>query len=212
MSQTRIFKVTELTPAQLIAVARDLEQGAVVVLPTDTVYGIGTAANREKRIQTIFRLKKRPATNPLQLLSGSLEQVRQAAVVSKAAQRLAEAFWPGGLTLILPPSESGKIFLRGAAGLGFRVPNHLFLLELLKQMPVPLSCTSANLHGQDVITQERVLIDTFDGKVDYIFCAGTLSPVASSVVDMMSEPKLLREGALSQEQLERVLGKTLARK
>ena len=58
----------------------------------------------------------------------------------------------------------------GFAGLGFRVPNHLLLVELLREMSVPLACTSANLHGQKVITDEQILQDTFDGKVDYIFC------------------------------------------
>ena len=209
MSQTRIFNVSEVTDKQLLQAARDLEQGAVAVLPTDTVYGIGTAAGQEKSIQTIYRLKNRPATSPLQLLRGSVEQVKQEAVLSVQAQRLALAFWPGGLTLILPPTQRGEIFLRGFAGLGFRVPNHPFLLELLKRMSVPLACTSANLHGQDVITNEKMLLDTFEGKADYIFCAGTLSPVASSVVDMTGTPKLLREGALTRKQLEQIMGGVL---
>ena len=206
MSRTRIFKVTELTEEQLAHAARDLEQGAVAVLPTDTVYGMATAAGQEKSIQTIYLLKNRPATSPLQLLSGHVEQVRQFARLTAGAQRLAATFWPGGLTLILPPTPDGEKFLRGALGLGFRIPNHLFLIKLLQQLRVPLACTSANLHGQDVITQERILLDTFDGKVDYIFCAGTLSPVASSVVDVTGAPKLLREGVLTRAQLESVLG------
>ena len=209
MTQTHIFNVSEVTGKQILQAARDLEQGAVAVLPTDTVYGIGTAAGQEKSIQTIYQLKNRPATSPLQLLSGSVEQVKQEAVLSAQAQRLASAFWPGGLTLILPPTQHGKIFLRGSAGLGFRVPNCLFLLELLEEMYVPLACTSANLHGQDVITNERELLDTFVGEVDYIFCAGTLSPVASSVVDMTGNPKLLREGALTHKQLEQTMGGVL---
>ncbi len=204
--KTRIFKTVDLTPQDMIRCAREIEQGALAVLPTDTVYGIGTGAFCEESIRQIYRIKNRPATSPLQLLTGSVEQVRSAAQFSSGAEKLARAFWPGGLTLILPPTDAGKPLLRGFAGLGFRVPGNIFLVELLRKMSVPMACTSANLHGQDVITDEQILIDTFDGKVDYIFGAGTLSPQASSVVDMTGAPRLLREGTITRRALEEVLG------
>lgn len=207
--KTRIFKTADLTPGDMARYAREIEQGAIAVLPTDTVYGIGTGSFAEDSIQKIYQLKNRPATSPLQLLTGSLEQARQAAQFSSGAEKLARAFWPGGLTLILPPTDAGKPLLRGFAGLGFRVPGNRFLVELLRKMSVPMACTSANLHGQNVITDEKILLDTFDGKVDFIFCAGTLSPVASSVVDMTGAPRLIREGTVSRRALEDVLGCTV---
>ena len=207
--KTRIFKTAELTPEDIVRCAREIEQGALAVLPTDTVYGIGTGAFDEASIQQIYQLKNRPATSPLQLLTGSVEQARQAAQFSNGAEKLARTFWPGGLTLILPPTDAGKPLLRGFAGLGFRVPGNVFLVELLRKMSVPMACTSANLHGQDVITDEKILIDTFDGKVNYIFTAGTLSPVASSVVDMTAEPRLLREGTITRRALEDILGQAV---
>ena len=204
--KTRIFKTADLTAEELARYAREIEQGALAVVPTDTVYGIGTGAFAEDSIQKIYRLKNRPATSPLQLLTGSMEQACAAAQFSSGAEKLARAFWPGGLTLILPPTDAGKPLLRGFAGLGFRVPGNIFLVELLRKMSVPMACTSANLHGQDVITDEKILIDTFDGKVDFIFGAGVLSPVASSVVDMTGAPRLLREGTIKRRALEDVLG------
>ena len=208
--KTHIVKAAELSGQDVSRLAEKLQAGAIAVLPTDTVYGIGTGAYAEKSIQTIYQLKNRPATSPLQLLTGSLQQVRQTAQLSAGAEKLAARFWPGGLTLILPPTQAGKPLCRGFAGLGFRVPGHSFLVELLRRMTGPLACTSANLHGQDVITEEKILLETFDGKVDYIVLAGTLSPVASSVVDLTTTPKLLREGAISRAELEETLGSPLA--
>ncbi len=208
--KTRIFKAAEITPQQLALLAREIENGAVVVLPTDTVYGIGTGAYCEESIQCIYQIKNRPATVPLQLLAASMEQVHQAAHVSGAAEKLARTFWPGGLTLILPPKPAAQPLTRGFTGLGFRVPGNLFLVKLLGRMKMPLACTSANLHGQDVITDEKILLDTFDGKVDYIIGVGTLSPVASSVVDMTATPRLVREGTVTRTQLEQAAGIRLA--
>lgn len=208
--KTRIFKTADLSPEDVSRLASELQAGAVGVLPTDTVYGIGTGAYEEASIQRIYQLKNRPATSPLQLLTGSLAQARQAAKFSQGAEKLAVRFWPGGLTLIVPPTEQGKPLCRGFAGLGFRVPGHTFLVELLRKMSGPLACTSANLHGQDVITEEKILLETFDGKVDYILLDGTLSPVASSVVDLTAAPRLLREGAISRRALEETLGEKLA--
>lgn len=204
--KTRIFNVCDVTSAEMSRAAREIEQGALAVLPTDTVYGIGTGAYQEESIQSIYRLKNRPATSPLQLLTGSVEQARQVAQFAPGAEKLAARFWPGALTMILPPLPCAGKLTRGFAGLGLRVPGHAFLVELLRGMSAPLACTSANLHGQDVITSEEMLLHTFTGKVDYIFLAGTLSPLASSVVDMTDKPRLLREGGIARAELEHTLG------
>ena len=95
MNRTRIVEVASLTPQEITALARELEQGAVAVLPTDTVYGIGTGAYCEESIQQIYRLKNRPAASPLQLLAGSVARVREVAQFSSGAEKLARRFWPG---------------------------------------------------------------------------------------------------------------------
>lgn len=204
--KTHIFKAADVTPEILAHAAREIESGAVAVVPTDTVYGIGTGAFCEAAIERIYKIKERPATSPLQILTGSLGQARETAVFSPGAERLAQAFWPGALTMILPPSQKGRALTRGFAGLGLRVPGNEFLVRLLSIMNAPLACTSANLHGQPVLTDERTVLKTFDGKADYIFLGGTLSPLASSVADLTAEPVLLREGAVSLAELERVWG------
>ena len=110
----------------------------------------------------------------------------------------------------MPPNEKGQALRRGFAGLGLRVPNHPGLLHLLEKLSAPLACTSANVHGRPVITTEQDLLAFCEGKVDFILTDGTLSPVASSVVDLTARPAvLLREGALTRRTLETVLQERL---
>lgn len=206
MRRTHIFKTLEMTDEYLDMAARAVDAGAVAVLPTDTVYGIGTGAFCEPGIEEIYRIKERPANSPLQILTGSVEQAREVAVFSPPAEKLAAAYWPGALTAILPPTAKGKPLTRGFAGLGLRVPGNAFLVSLLARMNAPMVCTSANLHGQPVLTDERTILETFDGNVDFIFLGGTLSPTASSVVDLTAEPLLLREGGVPRAELENTLG------
>lgn len=204
---TQIFKLHALSADSLQQAARALQQGAVAVFATDTVYGIGTGAHCENAVRTIYTLKQRPLSQPLQLLAADRATAGQWAHFPPAAEKLARAYWPGALTLILPPTPQGRPFLRGAQGLGFRVPNEPFLQRLLAQLNEPLCSTSANLHGQPVLTDEQTVLDTFTGHVDYIFTNGTLSPTPSSVVDFTRpQPRLLRAGALSQTQLEQTCG------
>lgn len=206
MRRTHIFKTLEMTDEYLDVAARAIDAGAVAVVPTDTVYGLGTGAFCEPGIAEIYRIKERPANSPLQILTGTVGQAREVAAFSQAAGKLAEAYWPGALTAVLPPTEKGKPLTRGFAGLGVRVPGNAFLVSLLARMNAPMACTSANLHGQPVLTDEQTILETFDGKVDFIFLGGTLAPMASSVVDLTAEPVLLREGGVPRAELEKTLG------
>ena len=204
---TTIFNAHTLTCAQTGELARALSHGAVAVFATDTVYGIGTGAFCETSVQKIYTIKNRPATQPLQLLVAHTAQARQIAQFSPSALRVAQAYWPGGLTLILPPAPGAKALLRGAPGLGIRVPAYEPLRQILAQATMPLCSTSANLHGQPVLTQEKDVLDTFNGWVDYIVLGGTLSPTASSVLDVTCTPaRLLREGSILKTDLARVYG------
>ncbi len=209
MKQTKIYKLPELSAELVRHIAAHLAQGALAVLATDTVYGLGTGAFCEETIARICALKQRPLSQPMQLLVPSVEEAEKLAVLTGPARQLARAYWPGALTLILPPAKQGEPLVRGAQGLGLRVPDFSPLTRLLAHMPAPLACTSANLHGQPVITEETGLEKQFGGQVDYVLTAGTLSPVASSVVDFVcNPPRLLRAGKISKIELSRTSGVT----
>ena len=189
------------------ALACALEEGAVAVFATDTVYGMGTGAFCETSVQKIYTIKQRPTAQPLQILVANVEQARQIAQFSPAALRVAQQYWPGGLTLIIPPNKEGEPLLRGGKGLGLRIPAYEPLCRVLSCMHMPLCSTSANLHGQPVLTDEKSILETFEGRVDYIWLGGTLSPTASSVLDVTTTPaRLLREGSILKEDLQRVWG------
>ncbi len=203
--KSQIYPIDTLSEPQLRAVAAQIDAGAVVVYPTDTVYGLGTNAFNEASIQRIYQIKDRPAGAALQLLIGTVAQAQSIVQWSGAAEKLARRFWPGALTLILPPNEKGQPLRRGFEGLGLRVPAHPALVRLLAHLKEPLASTSANAHGCPVITDEKELVAFFDGKADIILTGGKLSPTASSVLDLTHEPKLLREAALSRAELEEAL-------
>ena len=203
--KTQILPLNTLTQEQRVGISRALEQGAVAALATDTVYGVATGAFCEKAIASIYALKERPTQMPLQLLVASVAQAQVVTCMTDSVCRIAQTFWPGGLTLVLPPSPAGRPLLRGFRGLGVRVPAQRALQQLLAQLSMPLACTSANLHGQPVLTHEQAVKEQFEGKVDFILTGGTLSPVASTVLDVTSvPPRLLREGTISKEALARV--------
>lgn len=207
MSKSRIFKTARITPEELAKIAADINDGAVAVFPTDTVYGIGTNAFNEESIRRIYEIKNRPAAVPLQILVGSVPLAQEIVLWNESAEKLAAAFWPGALTMILTPNEKGRALRRGFAGLGLRVPGNPFLVGLLETMRAPLASTSANLHEMDVITTEKELLKTFEDKVDIILLGGTLSPVASTVLNMTESPVMVREAAITWEELEAVLKK-----
>lgn len=205
MIQTKHYKLAELSERELQQISRALTDGAVAALATDTVYGLGTGAFCEDSLNRICTLKNRPLTQPFQLLLPDVQTACKLAEFSPAAARLARTFWPGALTLILPPSDEGKPLLCTSQGLGLRVPAFEPLQRLLRALNGPLACTSANLHGQPVLTQEDELSRYLDGKVDFMLTAGTLSPVASCVVDFTKQPpQLLREGKITKIELARV--------
>ncbi len=203
--KTQILPFKTLSATQLTKVAHALEQGAVAALATDTVYGLATGAFCERAIQQIYALKERPVNMPLQLLVASVAVAAKVTQMNEQVHRVATTFWPGGLTLILPPSPSGQPLLRGFSGLGIRVPVHPNLQALLAQLTMPLACTSANVHGQPVLTHEKDVVNQFDGRVDFILTDGTLSPTASTVLDAtLTPPRLLRVGTISKEDLTRI--------
>ena len=203
---SRIFRIDGLSETQLSQVSAQIDEGAVAAFATDTVYGIGAQAFAEESIARIYQIKGRPAQVPLQILIGSVAQAKEIVEWGENADKLARAFWPGGLTLVLPANEKGSPLLRSFTGLGLRLPAHPSLVRLLLRMKNPLASTSANLHGSPVITREEDLLQFLETKADIILLGGTLSSVASSVVDLTACPRILREGAVSRLALEKTLG------
>lgn len=187
---------TEITTAVSI-----IANGGLVAFPTDTLYALGSHPLIESATDRIFQAKGRSHDSPLPLLIGSAAELELVAShVPELAWKLAEIFWPGALTLILPKSEYvSDAITRGKNSVAVRVPNHPMALELLKSSRTPLTGTSANKSGgPEPVTAAET--DHFLGKdIDMILDGGTC-PIRqpSTILDISGGyPKILREGAIT---------------
>lgn len=187
---------TAMNEAMLKHAKQILCAGGVVILPTDTVYGIGAHPEFPGAIDRIRQIKGRPSDKPIALLAADMESVEQfGAELPEAAWRLAGRYWPGALTLVLPCHDGWE---------GFRVPDHEKTRHLIKLCGGALRVTSANLSGQMPAISAAETLKSIGLEADLIIDGG-ISPggVASTVVRVTSENALtiLREGAISKEDI-----------
>jgi len=200
-----------MSSADLIArAAAILQSGGLVAFPTETVYGLGADATNSIAVRKIFAAKGRPSTNPLICHVPDAEVAkRYAATWPAEATRLAETFWPGPLTLVLP--KAAVIVDEVTAGLGtvgLRAPNHPLALELLRQVDLPIAGPSANKSNHVSPTTAAHVREELGDAVDLILDGGPCSVgIESTVLDLSTDrPTILRPGGVSREQIERVIG------
>lgn len=189
------------TPEGLARAAELLAAGTVIAFPTDTVYGVAVAASRPERLETLFELKRRPVDRRIPMLVADLDQaIAAGAVVDDRAERLAAAFWPGALTLVLATVEGSTQ--------AYRAPDHAVALALIRAAG-PLYATSANISDQpDTLGADEVLI-AFATQQDELAAVVDGGPVpggvASTVVDVSVTPmRILRPGPVGGDELARV--------
>ncbi len=181
-------------PAQ---VARHLQSGGLAVIPTDTVYGIAGSL-RPEAVDAIFKAKKRPRSKALPLLAADLQTLTQIVDFDERAHKLAETYWPGPLTLVLPRWPEFSLDLGGdGTGIAVRVPQHPLALSLLA-ITGPLAVTSANRSGDLPATEVSAAQAAFaDGDVVYLDGGETPGEEPSMVVSLLGdEPEVLRPGKL----------------
>lgn len=180
-----------------------------MAFPTDTVYGLGAAINIQSAVARVYQVKQRPPNMPLPLLLSDVSQIDEIAFsVSPLARRLIAAFLPGALTLVLYKAKTVPDFVTaGQKTVAVRVPAHPVPVALARGLGVPIVGTSANISGQpSPLTAEEVRARLND-KIDLVIDGGPSgSNKESTIVDVTGEaPVVLREGAISREELERVL-------
>src|SRR4051794_34623338 len=173
-----------------------LRRGGIVALPTDTVYGIGVALDAARGIERLFEAKRRPADRAIMLLLESAEQARSVGAWSGSAAALAEAFWPGGLTVVvdqLPDAGLPAELTGGVPTIGLRVPDHPCPRALAGAVG-PLPVTSANVSGVPPARDAAAIIEQLGDAVDCIVDGGPApGGPASTVVDCTVEPvRILR--------------------
>ena len=211
MVTTDVVTVRAVDSAAISAAAAMLRAGGLVAFPTETVYGLGADATNGRAVASIFVAKGRPHFNPLIVHVKDLEQAKEFAVFSSLAEELAQAFWPGALTLVLPRREDCRLSLLVSAGLdtvALRAPSHPVVQRLIAEAGVPLAAPSANPSGRVSATQAAHVEEGFRGKLDMILDGGpTLLGIESTVIGFEEDrPVLLRPGAVPREAIEKIAG------
>jgi L-threonylcarbamoyladenylate synthase len=209
---TRLLSVhaEDPDPAPIAEAAESIRNGGLVAFPTETVYGLGANALDVNAVGRIFTAKGRPTADPLIVhLSGLDQLTRVVRSVSPAAQTLAETFWPGPLTLILPKRpEVPDLVTSNLDSVAVRVPNHPVALALIQASGVPIAAPSANRFGHTSPTTAKHVLHDLDGRIDIILDGGSASiGVESTVLDVStSPPRILRPGGVTREMLEALIG------
>ena len=207
---------TENTKENIEKAAEIIRRGGLLGIPTETVYGLGANALNADACRRIYEAKGRPQDNPIIIHVPDASWLsRYCEKVPESAYRLAEAFWPGPLTMILPKREI--VPYRTTGGLetvGVRCPNHPVTLAVIAAADVPIAAPSGNTSGRPSPTSAADMLEDMDGKIDGIFDGGPCGVgVESTIIDLTCQPpRLLRAGGLPLEELERVLGTVLVDK
>ena len=199
-------------PATVSQAAEIIRAGGLVAIPTETVYGLGANAMDEEAVAKIFLAKGRPQDNPLIIhISCAEELTRYCHDIPEVAWRLAERFWPGPLTMVLPVKPCvPKRTTAGLSTVAVRCPKTQVTRELIRAAGVPIAAPSANLSGKPSTTTAAHVLHDYgtDGRIDAIIDGGPCEVgVESTIVDLTGEkPRLLRPGGITPEELRDLLG------
>lgn len=199
------------TPESLAVAAEILRAGGLVAFPTDTVYGLGADATSDKAVERVFAAKGRPADKPLIVLVASLGDAARLGRFNEPARLLAEAFWPGALTLVLDRAEHCPLSRRVNPldeTVSLRVPGNETCRALLTETGRPLTAPSANMSGAPSPRNADEVARQLGSALDLILDGGP-SPTGqeSTIVDLTgARPRLLRAGAIAREQIEARIG------
>ena len=195
------------TPAMAAAIIR---RGGLVAIPTETVYGLGADGLNEEAVASIFAAKGRPQDNPLILHVAEPQEIEKFChSIPKAAYTLAEKFWPGPLTMVLPARDIvPKRTTGGLSTVAVRCPDNDVTRAIIRLSGVPIAAPSANLSGKPSTTTAAHVLHDHNGKIDAIVDGGPCRVgVESTIVDLTdAHPRLLRPGGITPEQLKEVLG------
>jgi L-threonylcarbamoyladenylate synthase len=201
------------SPAAVADAARCLKHGGLVAFPTETVYGLGADASDAGAVARLYQAKGRPSFNPLIAHVGDLRAARQIGRFDARALALADAFWPGPLTLVLPKAPRCAVADLATAGLdtiAVRVPDHPVALALLRAFGGAVVAPSANLSGHVSPTTAAHVQSDLAGRINVILDGGAVPVgVESTIVGCFDAPMLLRPGGLPRAEIERVLGSAL---
>ncbi|MDA9670835.1 L-threonylcarbamoyladenylate synthase [Paracoccaceae bacterium] len=211
--QTKIFNTSK---PDLLKASKLIETGGTLAFPTETVYGLGADATNNLAVAKIFQAKGRPSFNPLIIHCFSIEQIQAFAMWSSEAQTVAEKFWPGPLTMVLPLLPHSKIASLALAGLqtvAVRIPVHSIAQSILKLANIPIAAPSANPSGSVSATKAEHVISKLNGKIEGIVSGGSSEiGLESTIISFLPDPRILRFGAIDEAAISEILNLDLKKK
>ena len=210
--ETKILKIDpdRVGKEEMMEAARLIEQGELVAFPTETVYGLGADALRPEASAKIYAAKGRPSDNPLIVhIADFTDMERVAREIPDSARKLAEAFWPGPLTMVVWKSEAvPSTTTGGMETVAVRMPNHPIALELIRQSGCLIAAPSANTSGRPSPTEASHVVEDLKGKIAMVVDGGPVGiGIESTIIDLTEKvPMVLRPGYITPEMLASVLG------
>lgn len=194
-------------------IGKKIQEGALIIYPTDTVYGIGASIESEEALKRLYEAKSRSFSSPLIALVDSVDRISKIADFEErkeVLEKLSAAFWPGGLTIILKAKDRvPKIMISGGDTIGVRIPNHEIALNVIRAVGGILPTTSANISGEATPSTFKEVSEEIKKKTDIVIDGGAC-PIgeASTILDFTKQTiQILRIGAISKEQIESIIGK-----
>jgi len=204
----QLFDAGTLSDGALEQILSFLRAGGVIAFPTDTAYGLGADPFNDGAVRRIFEIKGRPETKPILLLVSSMEMANRVVTFSEKAVALAERFWPGPLTMVLPARETVSSGITAGTGtVGIRWADAPFAQRLLTAFDRPITATSANLAGRPSTVTIAEVREQLGESLDLVVDGGTLpARGGSTLIDLTAIPaRLLREGPIPEAELSDVL-------
>jgi L-threonylcarbamoyladenylate synthase len=210
-SATANSRVNETRVDNIVNAVAALRAGALIVFPTETLYGVGADALNFAAVEKVFQLKGRDSSNPFPVIVSDRVMLDWlVAEISPLAEKLMAHFWPGPLTLVLPArADIPPRLVNATGGIGVRISSQLIATKIVTALGRPLTATSANPSGQagaQTIAQAK---DYFSGKIDIFVDGGELPSITGSTVAEVtaSKVKIIRAGEIAKRELEKVVGK-----
>ena len=195
----------------LLRAKKNIENNAVIGMPTETVYGLAGNAYSDKSVKKIFFLKKRPKINPTIIHFENLDDLKKDVILNSNFLKLFKVFCPGPITFILKKKENSKISKIATAGkstVAVRIPKHKVARNLLKILDFPLAAPSANISTKLSPTSAKDVVDEFGNKVKLILNGGKCKVgLESTIIDLTNEPVILRPGIITAEKIQKILKK-----
>lgn len=189
-------------------IIEDLLNGEVVGFPTETVYGLAIVYNSKEAFDKIYQIKNRSITKPISAMVANKDVLKNIAIVDERASKVVDNLMPGSITVILPAKDNLLEHVTfNLNTIGVRIPTNETALKILNEINIPLLVTSANISNEPSLLKAKDVYAKFNGKIASLIDEDAINGVASTVVDLTKKPiKILREGPISKERIEEVLG------